>query len=210
MAHHRVHRISLLAATLIAVTGCESRDERLAEYAQQATEQQAHQNEQMARQSQQVVQHSGELAKAAHNLVEQDAQARREFIQAQERAQRDAREEHARLDVQRQELHAERKEVAAAAIREPVIAQALITTGLILATLLPLIVTAYALRRLPDSTASETLLSTALLEDLIPVPIGLPRPGEPSTRLQDGPAPRLPGPATSAEPGVSSGEASAN
>jgi hypothetical protein len=73
----------MLTVAMILTIGCESHDQRLADFAGQALDQQARQNEEMARQSEQVAEQSTELAKAAHSLVEQDAQARRELIQAQ-------------------------------------------------------------------------------------------------------------------------------
>lgn len=176
------------------MTGCESRDQRLSEFAERATAQQARQNEAMARQSEQVTRQSQELAQAAHELVEQDATARRELIQAHERAQDQLQERQAGLDLQRQELHVERTEAAQAAVRDPVIAQALIVTGLILATLLPLIVTAYALRRLPDPSPGEALLAHALLDDLAPRPTEMPLPRSPDALPAGAPAPRIPGP----------------
>jgi len=188
----------LLPTIVILMSGCESRDEQLADYAQQATQQQARQNEAMAKQSQ-------ELASAAHELVEQDATARRELIQAHERAQDQLQEQRAGLDLQRQELHVERKEAAQAAVREPVIAEALIVTGLILATLLPLIVTAYALRRLPDPSPGEALLADALLDDLAALPTGLPHSGPPEALQAGAPAPRLPGPGGATNPAAAPG-----
>jgi hypothetical protein len=156
----------MLIVILVLATGCESRDQRLADFAGQALDQQARQNEEMARQSEQVAQQSNELAKAAHSLVEQDAQARRELIQAQTDLQSQFHEERTGLDAQRQELHAEQKAVAASAIREPMIAQAILVVGLLLATLLPLLVTAYAIRRLPDPGPSDTFVAEALIESL--------------------------------------------
>lgn len=162
--------------------GCESRDDRLASFAEQAMSQQARQNEEMARQSGQVARQSTELAKAANTLVEQDATARRELIEAQDKLQSQVHQERADLDAQRQHLAAERKAVAAAAVREPVIAQAILVFGMILATLLPLLVTAYALRRLPDAGPADMLLAEALIENL-----------EAETRLgPNNPSPSLP------------------
>jgi len=185
----------LLVTTVILMSGCESRDEQLADYAQQATQQQARQNEAMAKQSQ-------ELASAAHELVEQDATARREMIQAHERVQDQLQEQQAGLDQQRQVLHVERKEAAQAAVRDPIIAEALIVTGLILATLLPLIVTAYALHRLPDHSPTEALLANALLDELATLPTGLPGPGQTSALPPNVSAPRLPGPGEATDPAV--------
>ena len=47
------------------------------------------------------------------------------------------------------------------------IAQALMTGGLLLAALLPLLVTAYAVKRLPDQHAGHELLTSAMLELLL-------------------------------------------
>ncbi len=184
----------LLIVMLILISGCGSQDQRLVDYAQQATERQAEQNRAIASQAERVAEQSQELAKTAHELVEQDAIARRELFQARDRSQQRLDEQQAGLDQQREALHAERQAVVRDAVREPVIARALIVTGLILATLLPLIVTAYALYRLPDSSPQEALLSNALLDELAAMPPrSLPpvqeAPGRPET-----PAPRLPGP----------------
>jgi hypothetical protein len=154
----------LLLAVLILVTGCESHDEQLAEFAQRAADQQTQQNEAMARQSELVAQQGQEIASAARELVEQDATARREMIEAHAKLQSKLQGERHSIDVQRQELHAERQAAAAAAIREPVIAQAILVSGLILAALLPLLVTAYALRRLPHPGPSDQLLAETLIE----------------------------------------------
>jgi hypothetical protein len=154
----------MMIGMVLAIASCESGDQRLAEYARQSVEQQARQNETMARQSEQVVEHSAELAKTAQSLVEQDASARREMIESHARLQSELHGERRRLDSQRQQLHDERKAATAAMIREPVISQAIITTGLILAALVPLLVTAYALRRLPNPGPSDQLLAETLIE----------------------------------------------
>jgi hypothetical protein len=150
-------------AGLIAMTGCDPPDQRLADFAEQANHQQARQSEQVARQSR-------EIASAAHDLVEQDAAARRELLEAQARNQEQFREQQAAMDRKLEQLQAERREAAQAAVRAPVIAQALITVAGIVAALLPLLVTAYALRRLPETGAAEELLTEALLEDLAALP----------------------------------------
>jgi len=158
------------------MAGCESHNRRLADYAQRATEQQARQNERMAQQSETVTRQSQELVSAAHELVEQDAAARRELIQAQENLQQKIHEERTGVDRQREQLEAERKSAARAAIREPLIAQAVFTIGMIVAALLPLIVTALAIWRLPDQTPADELLSHELFEGLV---VGLPASGMP-------------------------------
>lgn len=152
---------------LIVMASCESQDRRLAEYAQRAAEQQARQNDRIAQQSEAVVKHSQEVTAAAHDLVEQDAAARRDLIQAQDKLQQQSQNERVSIDRQRQQLDAERKSAEHAAVRDPVIAQAIITGGLIVAALLPLLVTLYALRRLPEQRPVDELLGDTLLESLL-------------------------------------------
>ena len=77
-----------LALPLLAiVVGCgeapDYRDQRLVELAQQSTAEQRKQNDRIADQSQAVVEESHQLAEAAKDLVERDAEARRELIAAQ-------------------------------------------------------------------------------------------------------------------------------
>ena len=177
-------RLVVLTITIV-LAGCEPPDERLVDFAEQANEQQARQSEQVARQGK-------ELASAARELVEQDAAARRELIVAQAHNQDHFREQQAVIDEQRQQLHVERRETARAAAREPVIAQAVIAIGLILAALLPLIVTAYALRRLPDANSAEGMLADALLEDMAALPVDATSALPPQPRLAASPPPGLP------------------
>ena len=79
------------------------------------------------------------------------------------------------MDRQREQVEMERKSVARASVREPLIAQEISTTGLLLAALLPLLVTAYAIRRLPDQGPATELFAGALLEDLLEQPASRPR-----------------------------------
>ena len=77
-------------------------------------------------------------------------------------------------------------------MRNPVIAQAVIAVALILAALLPLLITAYALRRLPEAGAAEELLTDALLEDLAALPGASSAAPTPEPRLTDTNLPRFP------------------
>ena len=156
--------IVLTLNALLTTVGCQSNDQRLADFAAWAATEQARQNDRMAEQSQAVSRHSQELAAAAHELVQQDAEARRDLILAQEKLQEQIHVERLGVDRQREELHADRKSLAAAAYREPLIAQAIMTIGLMLAALLPLLVTAYALRRLPETEGVAQLLEDAFAE----------------------------------------------
>jgi hypothetical protein len=169
---------------VIGMTSCESPDQRHLELVQRLAEQEARQSERFVQQAQTVVQQSQEVTAAAHDLVEQDAAARRELIQAQDKLHQQHHSERIALNEQRQKLDAERKAAAQAAVRDPVIANAIITCGLVMAALLPLLVTLYALMRLPEQRPMDELLVDPLIEELV---VGGP------TRLPPAPeAPSLP------------------
>jgi hypothetical protein len=182
-----------LILMVMAIAGCDSQDRRLAEYAQRATDQQARQNERMAQQAEAVARQGQEVAAAAHNLVEQDAAARRELIQAQDRLHQQNHVERSRLNHQREQVEAERKAASAAAVRDPVIAEAVVTAGLILATLLPLLVTIYAIRRLPERSPVDELLSDTLLQGLVTGQSAGHLPASPPQPLADSFPPRIDG-----------------
>src|SRR3954466_16325846 len=150
--HLTRYAMPLMILKAVTMTGCDSNDERLARYAQRATEQQARQNERIAQQSEAVARQSQELASAAHQLVEQDAVARRELLDAHAKLQAPHQSERSALARRRDELEGERKAFAQASVRDPIIARALLTAALALAALLPLLVTVYALRRLPEQS----------------------------------------------------------
>jgi hypothetical protein len=174
MVPHVLARLaaSLPAMTLVAIISCESTDRRLAEFAQRATEQQARQNERLAEQSTSIVKQSQEVAAAAHDLVEQDAAARRELLQAHDQWRQQTSAEQANLDQQRRQIDSERKAAAQAAVRDPIVGQAIITVGLALAALLPLVLTAYALCRMPERGVSDRLLDDLLMEELSSAAVG--------------------------------------
>jgi hypothetical protein len=115
MVRNKLVPTVLLILIVSLMTGCESRNERLVNYAQEATQPQVRQNEAIARQSEHAAKHSQELATAAHELVEQDAATRRDLNQAHERIQQQLGEQQADIDQQRQELHAERRRRAESA-----------------------------------------------------------------------------------------------
>lgn len=191
------------ALTLLAVIGCgpapDMRDQRLADLAQQSTEQQAKQNEAMARQSQAVVEESQKLAQTAEKLVESDAKARAEMVAAQERLTSQLDQQRAAVDTGRDQLEQERKQIAAQRHRDPVVAASIQTVGLIVAALLPLIVAIYVIRQMsraePDDGAVAELLVSELTAErplLLPAPALRTAPAlehHAGRRLPDEPAP---------------------
>jgi hypothetical protein len=186
---------ALAAAILLTLASCKSDDQRLTEEAQRAAEQQARQNERIAQQADAMVKHSHEMTAAAHDLVENDAAARRELIQAQEKVQHDNHVERRSLDQERQQLVADQKQFGQAAVQNPVIAQAVISGSLILAALMPLLVTLYALRRLPPERPTDDFVSDGLLQELLLNPVAIQPGSTASPSLDAGRASSLFGPA---------------
>lgn len=119
----------LLAMTLLLQTGCQTESERLAVLSQEHTRRQAEQSLKMAELQEQVT--AGSRA-----LVEADAKARSEIIGLQ----RDIQSERAAIGQQRDQLEAERKQLADERHTAPIIAEAITKIGLLLACLLPLLV----------------------------------------------------------------------
>jgi hypothetical protein len=161
------HRAAILMTVLPLIASCESGDTQLAEFARQAAQQQAQQQERMAHQSEAIVKQSQEVTAAARELVQQDAVARRDLIEAQDKLQKQSHLERVSLDNQRQQLDAERKAAASAAVRDPIVARAIVSGGLILAALAPLLVTLYALKRLPEQRPMDDLLGETLIQSVV-------------------------------------------
>ena len=177
-------RVLLLGFMLWSSVGCSAADpdQRLTQLTSQVVHDQSEQNQRLAEQTRAVVEQSGQLAEAARDLVEQDAQARRELIAAGERMT-------ARIDADRSQLEVDRREVARQRLREPLVAEAIRSTGILLACLAPLVITFLVLRPLsssePDHAAVADLLVQELTADqpvLLPAPVlrRLPSPEEPS------------------------------
>jgi hypothetical protein len=154
-----------LLTTILAI-GCSFSDERLAEYSERANDLQARQNEVTARQAESISQQSKQIAETAHELVEQDAAARRELVQAHEQARAELHRERVSLDDQRQTLEVERRGLAAARQRDPIIAESIGAAAVMLAALLPLLLAAYALRQL-GSGSTEEAVQEVLIRELV-------------------------------------------
>lgn len=138
---------------MMLATGCD-RDERLARFAEQAAERQAEQNRRMADLQQ-------EVAEGSRQLVEADAKARTEFTQLH----RDLQSERSEIGQQRDALEEERREIASQRVTDPLIAAAILETGVLLACLLPLVLCWYLLRQ-GDAELADALVTEILLEDL--------------------------------------------
>ena len=158
----------------VCVIGCSSSDERYVELSQKSVARQAEQNRQMAQQSQ-------EVAEATHSLIQADARARAELIEAQHQLEAGIQAERDKLDQQRQTLEQDRQSVAAARVREPVIAQAIGAAACLLAVMACVVLCIYLVRATSNAPADldlNELLLTELMVDqpsfLLPAPAAQP------------------------------------
>lgn len=167
------------AAVLLAftLTGCVSSDsdKELAEFAKETMTEQRKQNDRLAEQSAAIVEKTGHLTQAAEKLVEQDAEARRELIAAQQQLQSELHQQQSTVDAHRKELEDERQQIASQRGRDPIVANAITNSGLMLACVLPLVVCVMVIRQLqhqqPDDAAVAELLlheATQVTSTLLP------------------------------------------
>ena len=170
MIRHR--SVTMVAAVILLATiaGCgRSPDERLAEFAQQTMTEQIKQNDRMADQSQAVVEESHQLAEAAKELVERDAEARRKLIAAQQELTTQLNEQQSAIYTGHDQLEQDRREIAEQRIRDPIIAAVIQNFGLVIACLLPLLVAVFVIRQMqsqePDHAAVAELLTLELTSD---------------------------------------------
>ena len=172
--------VMCLALLMLGVVGgCgSSPDERLAELAQQSMSEQRKQNDRMADQSQAVVAESHQLAEAAKEMVEHDAEARRELIAAQQELTSQLIEQQSAIYTGHEQLEQDRCEIAEQRHRDPIIAAVIQDFGLFIACLLPLVVAVFVIRQMqsqePDHAAVAELLVHELTADeprLLPGPM---------------------------------------
>ena len=178
---NRPRSVAMFAAVLLLATigGCgRSADERLADLAQQTMTEQVRQNDRMADQSQAVVEESHQLAKTAKELVEHDAEARRELIAAQQELTSQLNGQQSAIYTGHEQLEQDRREIAEQRHRDPIIAAVIQDFGLFIACLLPLVVAVFVIRQMqsqePDHAAVAELLVLELTADeprLLPGPM---------------------------------------
>ena len=183
---HLSRRIAnpLALALALAMVGCgespDMRDQRLAEFARHSMNEQQKQNARIADQSKAVVDESHQLAQAAKELVNLDAQARRELLAAQSDLTSQLAQQQSVVDAKRDELEQERREIAGRRNRDPIIASAIQYTGLILGCLAPLAICAFVIRQMqsqePDHAAvAELLIQELTMPKILSVPKTLPK-----------------------------------
>lgn len=135
----------------------------MAEVTQQAMHEQRLQNERIADQSKAVVEHSQKLTEAARELVVRDAEARGELLDAQKHLQSELNQQHTSIDASRSKLEQERRTIAEQRYRDPVVADSIQSTGLLVACCLPLVVCVYLIKQLSTDDSDETALAEMLV-----------------------------------------------
>ena len=156
---------------LLAASGCADSDGRLLELSRHSLDTQASQNSQQAAQSQAVADATRELLSSQKAATEQ-----------QQAVQQQLHSERQQLNDRRNELDHERRELDAARIREPLIAEALLTIVSWSLAAIPLILCWLLLLRRNEAPV-EPLVTELLLEELT---------AEPSQRLFPKLPPSLP------------------
>jgi TolA-binding protein len=139
---------------LVALAGCEENDERLARFAEESTRQQAGQNREMAQLNREVSQTHQELVSLQHDLEEQQAKVNR----------------------QRDLLESERREIAKQRHRDPIIAAAISSVGVMLACMVPLALAGYLLYCLRNQKDDPVVTELLIEEMTSEQPTLLPRP----------------------------------
>jgi hypothetical protein len=170
---HDLHRLTLIGVAILisATMGCSSSDEQLAQFAQQSVREQSIQNQHMANQSIAIVEESSKLAEAAKELVHQDAKARQELLAHHTQLS-------SQLNSQQSKLDQQRKDLANQLVREPVIAAAISSVGLLLACALPLALAGLLVWQTSQQTSDDAAVACLLVHEMtaekplfLPVPV---------------------------------------
>jgi hypothetical protein len=167
-----LHRLTLIGVAILisATIGCSSSDERLAQFATQSVREQSIQNQHMANQSVAIVEESSKLAEAAKELVHQDAKARQELLAHHTQLS-------GQLNSQQSKLDQQRKDLANQLVREPVIAAAISSVGLLLACALPLALAGLLVWRTSQQTSDDAAVACLVVTELTAErPLFLPSP----------------------------------
>ncbi|MEQ8636388.1 hypothetical protein [Gimesia maris] len=147
-----------ITLTLILLTGsgCSSdENSRVAELATRQLERQSEQNQRMAELQQ-------EVASGSRELVEADARSRQEMVTLQREMQTERKE----IGHQRDQLEAERRDIADSRNRDPIIAAAITRVAMVVVSLLPLLI-CWLLLSQKIEPADDQQMTELLLEDLV-------------------------------------------
>jgi hypothetical protein len=174
---------TMLTLIVLIAIGCSSGDDRLVELSRESAERQAEQNRLVETNNRQVLE-------ATNKLVEADAKSRTENIEVH----RQIEAERSGINLQRDALEQERRQIADQRNRDPIVAESIRAVAGLIAAILPLLVCLFLLRGLFHKSDQEAL-AEVLIEDLLsrqpllsePAAVSLPGTGR---------EPRLPAPPT--------------
>ena len=145
----------VVAVVVLAIAGCrDDENKRLAEQAERNLDRQAAQelrNTELHR----------EVAEGTKRLVEADADAREEMVGLH----RDVQSERSELGRQRDQLENERREIANARYRDPLIAESIKAVGLMLVCAVPLLI-AWQVLRGSDQADENAAMAKLFLDDI--------------------------------------------
>lgn len=175
--------VMVVAVAALGIAGCrDGENKRLAEQAERNLERQSQQELRNAELHRQV-------AEGTKRLVEADAAARKEIFGLH----RDVQDQGFQIGRQRDALEADRREIASARNRDPIIAEAIKAVGLIAACLVLLLIALQILRR-SDEPDENAAVAEILLSDLSSETPRLIQICDPSTANTGLKIPRLPRP----------------
>ena len=150
-------RNMIVIAIVMMAVGCQTESERVAELATR------HASEQ-AQLSRETVELQTELIEGTRQLVDADAQSRRDFLELEGKLD----EQRVEIGHRHDELERERRDIAKQRYRDPIIANAVAAIGTLLACLLTLLLAGYLLRaqlhEQDDYTITEILLDEIAIE----------------------------------------------
>lgn len=148
-------RITLILILLTGASCNSDENSRVADLATQQLERQADQNRRMSELQQ-------EVSSGSRELVEADAKARQEMTALQREIQAGQNE----IGFQRDQLEAERREIADSRNRDPIIAAAITKVAFVVVSLLPLLICWLLLQQKVEPT-DKNEITELLLDDLV-------------------------------------------
>ena len=165
-----IQRVISGILTILVIAGCNDtptqKDRRLEEFARHSMAEQSRQNEVVANQATAVVQSSHEIANSANNLVQQDARARHEMIQAYRDLAGDLNRQQSAMDEARNEIEKDRRELARLRHRDPILVASIQSFGLLLASMLPLGMAAFVVYQMNHQEPEHAAVAELLIHDL--------------------------------------------
>ena len=141
---------------ILAILGCNNREERLVELSREHAARQAETQRQMTELQKQV-------AEGSRQLVESDAKAREELTGLQ----RDLRRDQAEIQHGRDQLEAEQRAIATQRYRDPIVAAILTDIGVVLACMLPLALCGYVLWSAYRAGESDSAVAELLVQEMV-------------------------------------------